>query len=132
MRRGQAKARSKTTGLPNEGHRRLGVNPWRVEEGKPQFCGFVEVGDGGSELVLLQPSQRVCSRVVAVEMAQSEPRAGQACEDKVTGHRSSVVRPAFSAVGVDDGKSGHGGVEETIRGEKVKSHDVAPVEKTWK
>jgi len=32
--------------------------------------------------------------------------------------------PAFSPVGVEDGKSRHRGVEETMRGEQVKGHDV--------
>jgi len=41
----------------------------------------------------------------------------------------SVVQAAFGAIGVDDGEPGHRWVEETIRGEKIKSHDVAAVKK---
>ena len=53
-------------------------------------------------------------------------------ENKVGGHRSCVVQPALSAIGVDDGKPSHRGVEETIRGEIVKSPDVTPVNEPQK
>jgi len=53
-----------------------------IEQCQAQLCGSVEIRGRGSELVLLETSERLRSRVINVEVAQCECRAVRAGDDK--------------------------------------------------
>jgi len=67
-----------------------------------------------------------------VEVTQGEGGKGAGGENNVRWDRASVVCAPFGAIGVDYRKASCGGVEETIRGEEVKCHEVPSLKKPRK
>ena len=67
--------------------------------------------------------------MVNVQVTQGEGGESGRGENNIWGNGAGIGETTLRAVGVDDRKTSGGGVEKTVRGEEVQSHNITPTEK---
>jgi len=80
--------------------------------------------------VLLEGLEGVGRRVMDVQITQRQSGKGAGGKNNVQWDRAGVVGATLGTVGVDYRDACGGGVEKTVRGEEVQSHNVTPSEET--